>query len=46
MHGVGRDTDADFGLCRMDPQQIKGAMISSIVALGKDDGLLNSPLHV
>ncbi len=33
-----------LGLVRMDPEQIKEARLSGIVALDKEAGLLNSPL--
>ncbi len=33
-----------LGFARMDPDQIKEARLSGIVALGKGAGLLNSPL--
>ncbi len=33
-----------LGFARMDPEQIKGARLSGIVALSKGAGLLNSPL--
>ncbi len=35
-----------LGLARMDPDQIKEARLSSIVALGKGAGLLNSPVNL
>ncbi len=33
-----------LGFARMDPDQIKDARLSSVVAFGKGNGLLNSPL--
>ncbi len=44
MPDVGKGKDADLGFCRMDPEQIKEARLSGIVALGKGAGLLNSSL--
>ncbi len=32
-----------FGFARMDPEQIRAAILSGIVALGKGSGLLNNP---
>ncbi len=32
-----------WGIARMDPEQIKEARLSRIVALSKEAGLLNSP---
>ncbi len=44
MPGVGKGKDADLsGFARMDPEQMKGARMSGITALGKGAGLLNSP---
>ncbi len=43
MPGVGKGKDADLGFSRIDPEQIKEARLSGIVALGKGAGLLNSP---
>ncbi len=44
MPGVGKGKDADLGFCQEDPEQIKEAGLSGIVALGKGVGLLSSPL--
>ncbi len=44
MLGAGKGKDADLGLTRMDPEQIKEARLSGIMVLSKRAGLLNSPL--
>ncbi len=35
MPGVGKDKDTNFGLCQVDPEQIKEARLSGIVALSE-----------
>ncbi len=44
MPGVGKDKDATVGFARMNLDQIKDAILSSIVAFGKRAGPLNNPL--
>ncbi len=46
MPGVGKDKDTDLGFSRMDSEQIKGARLSSIVALGKRAGLQYLPINL
>ncbi len=42
MFGIENDKDEYIELARMDPDQIKGARLSSIMTLDKGAGLLNN----
>ncbi len=39
MPGIGKNKDTDLGLCQDPDQVIKKASLSSVVALGKGNGL-------